>query len=71
MCQQVVGEQNRLRPLEVRISGQYRVFVPLRDLDERAHRRQQGSPYALRRIPDEEAQVEGDLVVTAAARMQL
>src|SRR3990170_1670323 len=71
MGEQVVGEQYRLRPLEVRVAGQYEIPMRPGDLDERAHRLQQTVPYAPRGVPDEEAQVEGDLVVAAAARVQL
>ena len=69
--EQVVGEQDRLRPLQVRVAGQDYFPVCLRHLDERPHRREHAPAYAPGRFPDEEVQVEGHLVVAAAARVQL
>ena len=69
VCQQVVREQDRLRPLQVGIAGQDYVPVRLRHLDERPHRLPQGSGELVRRIPDEEVEVQGDLVVAAPARV--
>ena len=45
--EEVVGEQDRLRPLEVRISGQDQVPVRLANLNERTHRLEQTFPYML------------------------
>src|SRR5215208_4339695 len=67
----MVGQQDRLRPLEVCVAGQDEVPMRLSNLDYRAHRLEQAVPYASCGVPNEEMEVEGDLVVTTPARVQL
>src|SRR5215210_4447659 len=71
MGEEVMGEQDRLRLLEVRVTGQDEISVRASGLHKRAHRIEHPVLYALCGVPDEKMQVEGDLVVTAPTRMQL
>jgi hypothetical protein len=71
MGEQVVGEQQRLRPLQVRVAGQQGFPVLLRHLHEGPHGREHALAKPLRRVADEEVKVECHLVVAAAARVQL
>src|SRR5918992_5950857 len=67
----MVGEQYRLRPLQVGVAGEHEIPVSLSYLHERPQRREHTVLYSLRRVADEEVEVERHLVVAAAARVQL
>ena len=64
-------EQDRLRPLQVRVAGHDETLVRLGYRQERAHRLEQAVSYASCGIPNEEVQVERHLVVAAPTRVQL
>jgi hypothetical protein len=53
------------------VAGEYEIPVPLRYLDEGAHCVEQSVPYISRGVPDKQVEVEGDLIVAAAARVKL
>jgi hypothetical protein len=67
--EQVVGEQHRLGPLEVRVAGEDQGPLPLGHLEEREHRGEHCGAYLSGRVPDEEMHVEGDLIVPTPARV--
>src|ERR687894_2477665 len=69
MSEEVVGEQDRLCPLQMRVAREDHAIVRLRDLDQGAHGFEESAPYAPRRLPDKEMEVQGDLIVAAAARV--
>src|SRR5829696_3137446 len=52
------------------VTGEYEILMPLRYLDEGAHRFEQGVPYISRGVPHEQVEVQGDLIVAATARMK-
>ena len=63
VCEQVVGEQHRLRRLNVRRPGQDRLAVPLRQADQRALHLDDRRIEAIDRPAQPEPQVGRDLVV--------
>src|SRR5215216_2172359 len=69
--EQVVGEQYRLGALQVSVTGEHELPVLLRHVHERPHRCEHAAPDLLRRVADEEAEVERHLVIAAASRVQL
>ena len=66
-----VREQDRLRALEVRVARERRRLLALGEVDERVHRGLELGLAQLQLPRGPEPQVGGDLVVAAAARVQL
>ena len=64
-------QRDGLRALQVRVAGEHCVDLAVRALDERQGQLAQRAVELVAQIDHEETQVEGDLVVAAARRMQL
>ena len=69
--EQVVRERDRLRALQVRVSRHHRVDLGRSPLDESPREREQRAVETVQQLDDEQAQVQRDLVVAAAAGVQL
>jgi len=64
-------QRDGLCALQVRVTGKHCVDLAVRSLDERHGQLAQRAVELVAQIDHEETQVEGDLVVAAARRMQL
>ncbi len=67
----MVGENDRLSPLQMRVAGEHRRLVTLGQSEECGHQVAHARLMAGYRRPKVQLKVEGDLVVSAASRVYL
>src|SRR6185369_5957271 len=71
VCQQVVRKGDRLRALHVRVARKDRLDLARRTIRERARKLEHRAVELVEELYDEKTEIQRDLVVPAASRMQL
>ena len=69
--QAMVGEEDRLGPLQVRVTGDDDLRVPLAQFDQRALKPAQFAQEGFDLIPQPESDIQGDLIIPGSCRVQL